>query len=105
MVGQINMNLKQPEYAEKFHLNFYLNQGGRSEYNAFTLISLINGLPHLWLITKISPLKMIKNQDDFLDMPLHNDFLIFHNQWNYRSSKIHMELGYNGAYSNANSAV
>ena len=35
MVGQINMNLKQPEYAEKFHLNFYLNQGGRSEYNAF----------------------------------------------------------------------
>ena len=35
MIGQINMNLKQPEYAEKFHFNFYLNQGGRSEYNAF----------------------------------------------------------------------
>ena len=27
MIGQINMNLKQPEYAEKFHFNFYLNQG------------------------------------------------------------------------------
>ena len=44
-------------------------------------------------------IKNDRNQDDFLDMPLHNDF-IFHNQWNYRSSKIHMELGYNGAYSN-----
>ena len=32
MVGQININLKQPENAEKLHLNFYLNQGGRSEY-------------------------------------------------------------------------
>ena len=61
MVGQINMNLKQPEYAEKFHLNFYLNQGGRSEYNTFyTLISLKNGPLPLWLIMKISPLKMIE---------------------------------------------
>ena len=33
--GQININLKQPENAEKLHLNFYLNQGRRSEYNAF----------------------------------------------------------------------
>ena len=24
MIGQINMNLKQPEYSEKFHFNFYL---------------------------------------------------------------------------------
>lgn len=35
MVGQINLNLKQPENAEKFHFNFYLNQAGRNEYNTF----------------------------------------------------------------------
>ena len=29
------MNLKQPEYAEKFHLNFYLNQAGRSNTMPF----------------------------------------------------------------------
>ena len=35
MVGQINVNLKQPENADKFHFNFYLNQAGRNEYNTY----------------------------------------------------------------------
>ncbi|MEC7955007.1 MAG: TonB-dependent receptor, partial [Bacteroidota bacterium] len=102
MVGQINMNLKQPEYAEKFHLNFYLNQGGRSEYNAFYTHKFNKWSTTFMAHYEDQSIKNDRNQDDFLDMPLHNDF-IFHNQWNYRSSKIHMELGCNGAYSNANS--
>ena len=102
MVGQINMNLKQPEYAEKFHLNFYLNQGGRSEYNAFYTHKFKKWSTTFMAHYEDQSIKNDRNQDDFLDMPLHNDF-IFHNQWNYRSSKIHMELGYNGAYSNLSS--
>ena len=35
MVGQINLDLKQPGNAEKFHLNVYGNQAGRIEGNAF----------------------------------------------------------------------
>ena len=96
MVGQININLKQPENAEKLHLNFYLNQGGRSEYNAFFSKKFNNK----WSTTLLAhfedqPRTNDRNKDGFLDNPLRNDF-VFHNQWNYRSKLIHMELGING---------
>ena len=35
MVGQINLDLKQPGNAEKLHLNLYGNQGGSFEGNAY----------------------------------------------------------------------
>ena len=96
MVGQININLKQPENAEKLHLNFYLNQGGRSEYNAFFSKKFNNK----WSTTLLAHFEdqqrtNDRNKDGFLDNPLRNDF-VFHNQWNYRSKLIHMELGING---------
>ena len=96
MVGQININLKQPENAEKLHLNFYLNQGGRSEYNAFFSKKFNNN----WSTTLLAHFEdqqrtNDRNKDGFLDNPLRNDF-VFHNQWNYRSKLIHMELGING---------
>ena len=96
MVGQININLKQPENAEKLHLNFYLNQGGRSEYNTFFSKKFNNK----WSTTLLAHFEdqqrtNDRNKDGFLDVPLRNDF-VFHNQWNYRSKLIHMELGING---------
>ena len=81
------------------HLNFYLNQGGRSEYNAFYTHKFKKWSTTFMAHYEDQSIKNDRNQDDFLDMHIHNDF-IFHNQWNYRSSKIHMELGYNGVYSN-----
>ena len=95
MVGQININLKQPENAEKLHLNFYLNQGGRSEYNAFFSKKFNNK----WSTTLLAHFEdqqrtNDRNKDGFLDNPLRNDF-VFHNQWNYRSKLIHMEVGIN----------
>ena len=96
MVGQININLKQPENAEKLHLNFYLNQAGRSEHNAFFSKKFNNK----WSTTLLAHFEdqqrtNDRNKDGFLDNPLRNDF-VFHNQWNYRSKLIHMELGING---------
>ena len=96
MVGQININLKQPENAEKLHLNFYLNQAGRSEHNAFFSKKFNNK----WSTTLLAHFEdqqrtNDRNKDGFLDNPLRNDF-VFHNQWNYRSKVIHMELGING---------
>ncbi len=96
MVGQININFKQPENAEKLHLNFYLNQAGRSEYNAFFSKKFNNK----WSTTLLAHFEDQQrtndgNKDGFLDNPLRNDF-VFHNQWNYRSKLIHMELGING---------
>ena len=96
MVGQININLKQPGNAEKLHLNVYLNQGGRSEYNAFFSKKFSNK----WSTTLLAHFEdqqraNDRNQDGFLDNPLRNDYVV-HNQWNYRSKLIHMELGLNG---------
>ena len=99
MVGQINMNLKQPENAEKFHLNLYLNQAGRSEYNAF----FSSEVSKKWSTTFSAHYEdqsriNDRNNDGFLDTPLRNDYVVY-NQWNYRSRKIHMELGVNGVLS------
>ena len=105
MVGQINMNLKQPENAEKFHLNVYLNQAGRTEYNAF----FTQQVGQKWSTTLSAHFedqskKNDRNEDGFLDTPLHNDYIVF-NQWNYRSKKIHMELGINGVIGNMQSGA
>ena len=96
MVGQININLKQPDNAEKLHLNVYLNQGGRSEYNAFFSKKFSNKWSTI-LLAHFEDQQRVndRNKDGFLDNPLRNDYVI-HNQWNYRSKLIHMELGING---------
>ncbi len=99
MVGQINMNLKQPENAEKFHLNIYLNQAGRTEYNAF----FSKEVGKRWATTLLAhfedqAIQNDRNKDGFLDNPLLNDYIV-HNQWNYRSKLIHMEIGGNAVLS------
>ena len=103
MVGQININFKQPDNKEKLHLNFYLNQGGRSEYNAFFRKNISNKWSTI-LLAHFEDQQRIndRNKDGFLDNPLRNDY-VFHNQWNYRSKFIHMELGINGVISNIES--
>ena len=105
MVGQLNLNLKQPENAEKFHLNVYLNQAGRTEYNTFYR----KEVGKKWSTTFLAHFedqskKNDRNDDGFFDTPLHNDYIIF-NQWNYRSKMIHMEMGFNGALSNMESGT
>ena len=105
MVGQLNMNLKQPENAEKFHFNSYLNQGGRAEQNIF----FTKEISPKWATTFSFHLNKQnkqndKNGDGFLDNPLLNHNILY-NQWNYRSNKIHMELGVNGVIANSQSGT
>ena len=60
MVGQININLKQPENSEKLHLNFYLNQGGEVSTILFFQKNLTtNGQPLYWHIMNASKGRMI----------------------------------------------
>ena len=100
MVGQINLDLKQPGNAEKFHLNIYGNQAGRMEGNTY----FNTKVGEKWETTflghvKNQQVKNDRNKDGFLDTPLTDNY-IFRNQWNYRSKKIHMELGANYVHSN-----
>ena len=65
MVGQININLKQPENAEKLHLNFYLNQAGEASTMLFFQRNLtINGPLLYWHILKTSKGGMIEIKTD-----------------------------------------
>ena len=48
MVGQINVNLKQPENADKFHFNFYLNQAEKMNTTLFKMDLVNLGLLHFW---------------------------------------------------------
>ena len=103
MIGQINLNLKQPENAEKFHFNSYINQGGRTEQNLF----FSKQVSKKWATTFLAHInnqtkENDQNKDEFLDNPLLQHY-IFSNQWNYRSRKIHMELGANGVLANSQS--
>tara|TARA_B100001287_G_scaffold276799_1_gene289566 strand:- start:4998 stop:7253 length:2256 start_codon:yes stop_codon:yes gene_type:complete len=105
MVGQLNMNLKQPENAEKFHFNSYINQGGRAEQNIF----FTKRISSKWATTLSAHLnnqtrQNDKNDDGFLDNPLLNNTIVY-NQWNYRSEKIHLELGLNGVLANSKSGT
>lgn len=103
MIGQININLKQPENAEKFHFNFYLNQAGRTEYNTF----FSKNFGRSWSGTFLAHFEdqsrtNDRNNDGFLDNPIHKDY-IFYNQWNYRSRLVHMEIGGSAVFSTMNS--
>ena len=93
MVGQINLDLKQPGNAEKLHLNLYGNQGGSFEGNAYFTTKIGKKWETTLLgHTKNNQLENDRNNDGFLDNPLTNHH-IYRNQWNYRSNKLHMELG------------
>ena len=103
MVGQINFNLKQPENAEKFYFNSYLNQAGRTEQNLF----FSKQISKKWATTFLAHInnqnkENDQNKDGFLDNHLLQHYIFF-NQWNYRSRKIHMEMGVNGVMANLKS--
>jgi len=93
MTGQINLDWKKPGNAEKFHLNVYGNQGGRSELN----LMFNRNYPSKWESTlllhgKLSAVELDRNEDGFLDQPM-NENIILHNQWNFTGEKFRMEFG------------
>jgi len=101
MVGQINLDLKQPGNAEKFHLNVYGNQAGRIEGNAFFNTTVGEKWETTLLVHgKNQSIENDRNKDGFLDNPLTENYIV-QNQWNFRSKNLHMELGANYVHSNS----
>ncbi len=101
MVGQINLDIKQPGNSEKFHLNIYGNQAGRIEGNAYYNTAVGKKWETTLLVhgKKLS-IENDRNQDGFLDNPLSENYIV-RNQWNFRSNHLHMELGANYVHSNS----
>lgn len=87
ITGQIDVELKKPETAEKVYLNLYGNDEGRAEAN----LNLTHKLNYKWstlLMLHGNTLqnKMDGNNDNFLDQPLNNQYAIM-NRWKFDSQK------------------
>jgi outer membrane receptor for ferrienterochelin and colicin len=84
IAGQINVELRKPESAEKIYLNLYANEGGRIEGNANFAHRFENGdwSTALLLHGKNNSAKHDRNNDGFMDKPV-GDQIIALNRWKY----------------------
>lgn len=70
VTGQINVELEKPEESEKWFLNGYLNQGGRSELNVHSTQRFSSKLATTTLLHgSMRPVEIDGNGDGFLDFP------------------------------------
>jgi outer membrane receptor for ferrienterochelin and colicins len=88
IAGQINIELKKPEKAERFYENMYVNSMGKTDFN----LNLNQKLGKNWstgllLHDDLLYDKTIDfNKDGFLDLPIGNLFSAM-NRWKYDDSK------------------
>jgi len=83
MTGQINTELKKPLSSEKLFLNLFRSLNGRSELNLHTKTDLSPKLStNLFVHLNQRSEKNDRNDDDFLDTPLSEQWNIL-NRWQY----------------------
>ncbi len=88
IAGQINVELRKPEEAERVYLNLYANEGGRLEANANFAHRFKDKKwsTALLLHAKKNTVENDRNNDSFLDNPLTNQFIGI-NRWKYIGEK------------------
>lgn len=87
IAGQINIEEKKPFNSEKLLVNIYANDMQRLEGNVNFSTKLSNSLSTgLLLHSNASNLKMDKNKDGFLDMPVGNQINLI-SRWHYQNEK------------------
>lgn len=98
--GQINLEfLKPQEQKHRFFINVYGNQKGRAEANIHAS-KKINEKLSTMLFTHASSntMRQDMNKDDFLDMPLTQQYSAF-NRWDFHNQKnFEMQFGVKGLY-------
>ncbi len=101
--GQINVEMKKPAESEKFFLNLYQNQMGRSEININTKASLSQKFKTM-LLAHFSnqSSKHDGNHDGFLDEPLYTQYNFF-NRWDYNTPHFEFQFGIKALYENRRS--
>lgn len=87
IAGQINVELRKPENADRLYLNLYANQMGRAEANVnlATKLKGTNWSTALLLHAKSNSIRNDQNDDGFMDNPLTNQFIGL-NRWKYIST-------------------
>jgi hypothetical protein len=87
ITGQINVELKKPEEADRWFLNGYGSQGGRTELNIATAHKLNKHVSTGVLAhANVRPLDIDNNNDGFLDFPKGQQFNVI-NRWRFQSHK------------------
>ncbi len=100
ITGQINVAMKNPDNAEKLHINGYLGNNGRTELNLvmrpkelFWPKSKERSLSTVLLAHgAVSQLRSDMNQDGFMDNPLFSN-IILRNEWH-----LDTKSGFGGQY-------
>jgi hypothetical protein len=99
IAGQINVELKRPETMEKLYFNAFGSQEGRIEAN----LNLKHQFKDHWgtgllLHASNNSNKHDGNKDDFIDMPLFQQYII-QNRWELENEHgLHFEVGAKGTY-------
>ncbi|MEL7120480.1 MAG: TonB-dependent receptor [Bacteroidota bacterium] len=94
IAGQINVELRKPETADRLYLNGFVNQIGRTEGN----LNLARKLSNRWstallLHTTINQGVRDRNEDSFLDIPNTNRYIAL-NRWQYNGpNKLRVQFG------------
>jgi hypothetical protein len=94
ITGQLNVELLEPREADRFFLNGYANQQGRYELNTHVAHRFTDRFSTL-LMAHVSDqeLKLDRNGDGFLDMPLVRQYNVF-NRWHLQiPNKLEMQFG------------
>lgn len=92
VTGQINVEYKKPNGQEKFHLNAYTNDAGKTELNLNGAHSFNDSLSTMILFHGENLSREIDdNGDQFLDIPKIRQ-VNFMNRWNYHTPKAHRTL-------------
>jgi len=83
VTGQINVEYKKPENAEKFYANLYMNSNLRMEANLNGAVKFNDKLSTM-LMVHVDEFhnKFDRNNDGFMDLPLVATYNIF-NRWDY----------------------
>jgi outer membrane cobalamin receptor len=100
VTGQINAELVKPENSEKWLLNLYANEGGRTEINSNHSFRVSEKWSSALLVHGSSQLiENDENKDGFRDIPKYYQVNLL-NRWNYRGEFREAQLGAHVVYDN-----
>ncbi len=83
--GQINLDTRHPDKAQRLHLNAYINSFGEKHLNASGAVAVGKKWHTLLALHSVQPSARIdRNDDGFLDLPLLTRYMAY-NKWKYGS--------------------
>ena len=98
ITGQINLELRKPDKAEKLYLNVYANIMSRAEINLQTAQKLNDQWSTITMLhVSNQGIGHDRNNDNFNDHPLRTQYNVF-NRWKYRGEKRFFQVGFRAVY-------